>query len=76
MIIFGIRLEKLEVAALAFKLLDADLNPSVQRLVKAYDDEERVFSLSPEERTAFSEALDECPAELLPLRANLRDSRL
>jgi len=74
MIIAGTQLDKLEVAALAFKLLDAELNESAHRLVKAYVDEEPVFSISTQERVAFSGALDVCPAELLPFRSNLREA--
>ena len=76
MIIAGTRLTNLEVAGLAFKLLDAEMNACAARLVNAHVDGERVFSISTEERAAFSAALDECPDELLPLRTSLREPLL
>jgi hypothetical protein len=73
MIIGGTCLTELEVATLAFKLLDAEMNACVGRLVKAHDDGEPVFSFSTEERARILRCLDECPDELLPLRTSLRE---
>lgn len=71
MIVAGTRLTDTEVAALAGKLRAADMNECAGRMEKAYVDGAHLFSISPDERTALSDALAECPDELLPLRASL-----
>jgi len=73
MIIAGTRLTDTEVAALADKLRNAELNDCAERMENAYKDGERLFHISPEERAAFHDALDDCPEGLIPLRASLHE---
>jgi len=76
MIIAGTRLTETEVATLAGKLRAAAASECADRVEHAYRDGERLFSLSTDERAVFYDALDECPDELLPLRANLQEQQL
>lgn len=71
MIVAGTRLTDTEVTALAGKLRGADMSECADRMEKAYVDGEHLFSISSDERAAFSDALADCPDELLPLRARL-----
>jgi hypothetical protein len=73
MIIAGTRLTDTEVAALADKLRDADMSECADRVEHAFQDGERMFSLSADERGAFFDALNDCPDELLQLRTSLHE---
>ena len=76
MIVAGTRLTDTEVASLAVKLRDAELNDCAERMESAYKAGDRLFHLSTEERSAFRDALDDCPEGLLPLRASLQEQLL
>jgi len=76
MIIAGTRVTSTEINVLADKLRGSDMADCAERIEHAYESGDRLFSLSADERAAFSDALAECPPELLTLRSSLRDQAL
>ena len=59
------------VLQLAASLREAELVDTAERLERAYDREARIVALDITDREAILRVLEECPEELLELRATL-----
>ena len=67
----GIPVADKAVLRLAAKLREAELVDTAERLEQAYDREARIVALDVSDREAILSVLEECPEELLELRATL-----
>ena len=64
------------VLPLAASLREAELIDTAERLERAYDREARIVALDVPDREAILRVLEECPEELLELRATLLQERV
>ena len=67
----GIPVADKAVLRLAGSLRQAELVDTAERLERAYDREARIVALDVTDREAILRVLEECPDELLELRATL-----
>ncbi len=67
----GIPVADKTVLQLAGSLREAELVETAERLERAYDREARIVALDVTDREAILRVLEECPEELLELRATL-----
>ena len=73
MIIAGKSLSNEEIAAFAEKLRDAGMRESADRMEREARDGSTLFHIESEEREGFVGALHDCPDELRPLWAALKE---
>ncbi len=67
----GIPVADKAVLRLAASLREAELIDTAERLERAYDREARIVALDATDREAILRVLEDCPDELLELRATL-----
>ena len=67
----GIPVADKAVLQLAASLRDAELIATAERLERAYDREARIVALDIPDREAIFRLLEDCPEELVGLRATL-----
>ena len=72
----GIPVADKAVLQLAASLREAELVDTAERLERAYDREARIVALDVPDREAILRVLEECPDELLELRATLLQERV
>ena len=72
----GIPVADKTVLWLAASLREAELVDTAERLERAYDREARIVALDVPDREAILRVLEECPDELLELRATLLQERV
>ena len=67
----GIPVDDRAILRLAASLREAELIDTAERLERAYDREARIVALKVTDREAILRVLEECPEEMLELRATL-----